>query len=80
MSALESELGQQLLVRSMPLGLTPAGRLGTRLLTRLVPSPQTYEVRGYAVCLRSPANPAVRTVLDAVRAVDEELAGEAGAE
>ncbi len=56
----------------------PGGRLGTRRLTRLVPGPQTFEVHGYAVCLRKPPTPAVRTVLDAARAVDEELAGGAG--
>lgn len=52
----------------------PNGRLGTRRLVRLEPGPQRFEVRGYAVTMRSCEDAAVRTVLDAMRAVDEELA------
>lgn len=52
----------------------PNGRLGTRRLVKVVPGPERYEVRGYAVTLRSCTDPAVRTVLDVMREVDEELA------
>ena len=52
----------------------PGGKLGTRRLVKVTPGPEYYEVRGYAVTLRTCADSAVRTVLDAMRAVDEELA------
>lgn len=52
----------------------PGGRLGTRHLAKVVPGPENYEVRGYAVTLAEPFSSAVGVVLDIVREVDAALA------